>query len=48
MKTKAISARILALVAQGKSVRTAVDEVLGAGTFERVAGEVYDELRAKK
>ncbi len=42
-----ITAAILAKVAQGLTVREAIDAVLGAGTVQRVAGEVYDALRAK-
>lgn len=44
-KNAAISAKILALVTSGKSLREALDETLGSGTFERIAGEVYDGLR---
>ena len=42
-----ISARIATLVAGGMDVRNAIDAVLGEGTFEKLAGEVYDELRAR-
>jgi len=42
-----ISARILALVAAGQDVRTAFDNVLGAGAFERLAGDLYDTIRAR-
>ena len=42
-----ISARILVLVATGMTLREAIDAVLGAGTFERLAREVYSELRAR-
>ena len=45
-KNATISAAILAFRAAGLSVRDAVNTVLGEGTFERLAGEVYDELRA--
>lgn len=47
-KNATLSARILALVAEGYSVRDAVDCVLGGGTFERVAGEVYDALQRRE
>lgn len=47
-KDQAISFKILALVASGKDLRDAVNEVLGAGTFERIASELYDALRAAK
>ena len=43
-----ISARILALVADGCSLRAATDAVLGKGTFARIAGEIYDALNAPK
>jgi DNA integrity scanning protein DisA with diadenylate cyclase activity len=46
--TQKISARILALVAAGKDIRSAVDEVLGAGTSAKIAGDLYDALRAKR
>ena len=42
-----ISARILVLVATGMTLRQAIDAVLGGGTFERLASEVYSELRAR-
>jgi hypothetical protein len=42
-----ISARILVCTAMGMTMAEAVDAVLGAGTYARVAGEVYDTLRAK-
>lgn len=45
--TSTISARILHLVGQGLSIRESFDEVLGAGAYERMAGELYDALRAK-
>lgn len=40
-----ISRRILNEVANGKTIREAFDAVLGAGSYEQLAGEVYDELR---
>ena len=42
-----ISARILALVATGHTIRAAFDAVLGAGAYSKMAGEIYDALRAK-
>lgn len=42
-----ISAAILAHRANGKSVKEAIDAVLGAGTFEKLAGDLYDALNAK-
>lgn len=41
-----ISAKILAKKAAGMSTKDAIDAVLGIGTFERLASEVYDTLRA--
>lgn len=40
-----ISARILFLVSQGMDVSEAVNAVLGAGAFEKLASDVYDALR---
>lgn len=31
----------------GAAVRAGVDRVLGEGTYDRIAGEIYDELRAR-
>lgn len=44
-KNTAISRMILAKVAEGMNVRDAVDAVLGAGTVDRVIGDVYETLR---
>ena len=46
-KQAAVSLKILALVADGKTPREALDAVLGAGTFEAFAGVLYEALRAK-
>lgn len=46
-KTQHISALILSKINEGKSVKEAIDAVLGAGRFETLAGEVYEALRAK-
>ena len=43
----AISARILAFVANGASLRDAFEWVLGPGHYDCLASEVYDELRAR-
>lgn len=45
-KNQNISARIAAKVAEGMTVDQAVDFVLGAGTFQKIAGEVYEALKA--
>jgi hypothetical protein len=42
-----ISARILTLKNSGMSLRDAFDAVLGQGAYDKLAGEVYDALRAK-
>lgn len=44
-KTQYISAAILAQVAAGKSVKEAIDAVLGAGRFDALASDLYDTLR---
>ena len=43
--TKKISLRILSLVDAGYSLPEAFDAVLGAGAYEKMAGELYDALR---
>ena len=40
-----ISARILAYVQAGMTVREAFDAVLGEGAYSKLAGEVYGALR---
>lgn len=47
IKNAAISAGILALKQSGMTLRQAFDAVLGEGAYSKVAGEVYDALRAK-
>ncbi len=42
-----ITGRILAAVASGMTIRNATDMVLGAGTTDKLASELYDALRAK-
>lgn len=44
-RNQIISLRIMAFVALGFDVADATDAVLGAGTFTRAAGELYDQLR---
>lgn len=41
-----ISAAILAHVASGKTLPNAYDAVFGAGAYVKMAGEMYDALRA--
>lgn len=45
-KNLVISVAIKALVEQGLTVRAACDTVLGSGAYEKMAGQVYDELKA--
>ena len=44
-KSQAISALILARVANGETLKEAFDAVLGAGAYERLAGEVWEALQ---
>ena len=44
-KTQAISAQILAQVAEGKTIRQAFDAVIGEGSYKRLAGEVWEALQ---
>ena len=45
-KNQAISFVILSLVHAGADVRQATDLVLGKGTSERLANELYNQFRA--
>jgi hypothetical protein len=45
--TAQISARILALIANGVEVKDACRQVLGADKFDAMIGDLYDALRAK-
>ena len=47
-KNAEISRRILARIANGATVAQAVDAVLGAGTFDGLAGDIYEALRNKR
>lgn len=46
-KNAQISAAILAHVNNGLSIDTAYDAVFGAGAYAKMAGAMYDALRAK-
>jgi NifU-like protein involved in Fe-S cluster formation len=46
-KNQIISARILAEVVSGKTIDQAYDAVFGEGAYLKLAGEIYDQLRAK-
>lgn len=47
-KNAEISRRILTAKESGMSVRDAIDLVLGAGTYAKLASDVYDEIRSRK
>ena len=47
LKNAAISAKILAHMNNGMTLPEAFDAVLGAGSYAKLASEVYHELRAK-
>lgn len=47
-KTQAISEKFLIAVAATGSVKMAFEQVFGEGSYEKFAGELYDELRARK
>ena len=44
-KSQAISTLILARVANGETLKEAFDAVLGAGAYERLAGEAWEALQ---
>lgn len=43
-----INAAIATLTKMGMDIEAATDAVLGAGAYGRIAGMVYDQLRAKR
>jgi hypothetical protein len=43
----AISARIISEIGNGLPLKEAFDKVLGAGRYDMMVSELYDELRAK-
>ena len=47
-KNAKISMAILAKMAQGMTVRQAIDAVLGAGTAERVIADVWAAARVRR
>jgi len=47
LKNAAISAQIMTNVQAGMTLAQAFDAVLGEGAYSKLAGEVYDALRAK-
>lgn len=46
LKNAKISAMIIAKMQQGMDISEAFDAVLGEGAYMKLAGDVYDELRA--
>lgn len=47
MSNQEISQKILSLVKSGMPLEAALDEVLGTGTFKRIAGELYDTIKSE-
>jgi len=45
-KQQAISTLILNEVANGKTIREAFEAILGAGTYEALAADVWETLKA--
>jgi hypothetical protein len=45
--TPIISLRIITLQQAGMTLPAAFDAVLGAGSYDKLASDLYDELRAK-
>jgi hypothetical protein len=46
MKNQIITAKIVALLDAGFTIEAAIEQVFGAGSFEKIAGQIYDMLRA--
>lgn len=47
MKNKQISEKIVSLVGAGLTLKEAIDAVLGAGTFAKIAADTHEALRNK-
>jgi hypothetical protein len=45
-KAQAISALFLARVAEGATVKEAFEAVIGPGSYEQLAGEVWEAMQA--
>lgn len=45
-KNAAITVALAARLQAGMNVREAIEDVFGVGAYERIAGEIYDALRA--
>lgn len=48
LKNAAISAQIIINMQAGMSLQQAFDAVLGAGAYAKLAGEVYEDIRARQ
>jgi hypothetical protein len=46
--TQKISAAILVQVASGKSIKEAIDAVIGEGTFNQIASDVWEKTNAAR
>ncbi|CAB4197321.1 hypothetical protein UFOVP1309_6 [uncultured Caudovirales phage] len=46
-KNQIISVKILAAIESGMDIQAAFDSVLGEGAYIKMAGDLYDALRAK-
>jgi len=40
--TKEISARLITLIASGLTVKQAIDQVLGEGTYDKLASDIWE------
>lgn len=47
LKNKKISALILEELAASGCMKSAINKILGEGTYEKIRDELYDELKAK-
>lgn len=47
-KTQKISEMLLISIAATGSVRQAWEQVFGEGSYDKFAGDLYDELRGRK
>lgn len=48
LKNAAISAKILSNVANGMTLQAAFDAVIGEGAYMKLAGDLYDAIKAKQ
>jgi hypothetical protein len=46
MKNAQIAAAIVAHLKAGKTIDAAIEAVFGAGAYEKMAGQIYEMLRA--